>query len=94
MVPRSTVSLHDWVGRVPDLELLDRRTRQNATLARVFGGPLGRLARATEKPLGVQVGGIFRRFDVVSKLAFAPPDLPIEVRVRFDAARRVPSSGT
>jgi amidase len=77
VVPRSTVALRDWVGRVPAPELLDPRTRHNAALARVFDGPLLRLARATEKPLSVQVGAIFGRFDVVLAPTSAQPPLPV-----------------
>jgi amidase len=77
VVPRSTVSLRDWVRRVPAPHLLDRRTQQNAAMARVFDGPLLRLARATEKPFGVQVGAIFRRFDVVLAPTTAQPPLTV-----------------
>ncbi|TMM00753.1 MAG: amidase [Actinobacteria bacterium] len=65
VVPRSTVALRDWVGRVPSPELLDRRTRENAAMARFFDGPLLRVARALERPFSAQVGAIFRRFDIV-----------------------------
>jgi amidase len=76
VIPRSTVSLRDWVRRVPAPELLDRRTQQNAAMARVFG-PLLRPARATEKPFSAQVGSIFRRFDVVLAPTSAQPPLPV-----------------
>jgi amidase len=77
VVPRSTVALRDWVGRVPDPELLDSRTRENAEMARIFGGPLLRVARALEKPFSIQVGAIFRRYDVVLAPTTAQPPLPV-----------------
>jgi amidase len=77
VVPRSTVALRDWIDRVPAPELLDRRTRENAALARYFDGPLLRLAKALEKPFSVQVGAIFRRFDVVLAPTTAQPPLPV-----------------
>jgi amidase len=77
VVPRSTVALRDWVGRVPAPELLDPRTRENAAMARFFDGPLLRLARALERPFSVQVGAIFRRFDVVLAPTTAQPPLPV-----------------
>jgi amidase len=77
VVPRSTVSLRDWARRVPDPELLDRRTRENAAMARFLDGPMLRLARATERPLSIQVGAIFRRFDVVLAPTTAQPPLPV-----------------
>jgi amidase len=77
VVPRSTVALRDWVKRVPAPELLDRRTRENAAMARYFDGPLLRLAKALEKPFSFQVGAIFRRFDVVLAPTTAQPPLPV-----------------
>jgi amidase len=77
VVPRSTVALRDWVGRVPSPELLDRRTRENAAMARYLDGPLLRLAKALEGPFSVQVGVIFRRFDVVLAPTTAQPPLPV-----------------
>ena len=76
VVPRSTVALRDWVGRVQSPELLDPRTRENARMARIFG-PLLPVARALEKPFSIQVGAIFRRYDVVLTPTTAQPPLPV-----------------
>jgi amidase len=77
VVPRSTVALRDWVGRVPDRALLDARTRENAAVARFFDGPPLRVARALERPFAIQVGAIFRRFDVVLAPTTAQPPLSL-----------------
>jgi amidase len=76
-IPRSMVGLRDWSRRVPDLALLDQRTRHNVALGRWVGGPVLALARAFERPLRAQVGRIFRRADVVLAPTTAAPPLPI-----------------
>lgn len=76
-MPRSTAGIHDWVGRVPDRSLLDRRTRGNARTGRLLSGPALALARAIERPLRLQVGRIFRRFDVVITPTTATPPPPV-----------------
>ena len=73
-VPRSTAGLDDWIARVEDPSLLDRRTLHNAHMGRLLR-PLLALARALERPLQRQVGRIFRRVDVVlSPTTARPPE--------------------
>ena len=76
-IPRAQVGLRDWSHRVPDVELLDPRTRHNVAMGRWLGGPLLGLARALERPLQAQVGRVFRRADVVLAPTTAQPPLPI-----------------
>jgi amidase len=76
-IPRSMVGIRDWSHRVPDVELLDQRTRHNVALGRWVGGPVLGLARALERPLQAQVGRVFRRADVVLAPTTAQPPLPI-----------------
>jgi amidase len=76
-IPRSMVGLRDWSRRVPDVMLLDQRTRHNVALGRWVGGPVLRLARALERPLHAQVGRVFRRADVVLAPTTAQPPLPV-----------------
>ena len=77
-VSRSTAGVAEWCTRVPDLSLLDARSRS----AGAAGRRLGRLwslsaVRASERPLAAQIGRIFRRFDVVLTPTAARPPLPI-----------------
>ena len=76
-IPRAQVGLRDWSRRVPDVELLDPRTRHNVAMGRWLGGPALGLARALERPLRAQVGRVFRRADVVLAPTTAQPPLPI-----------------
>ncbi|WP_445148839.1 amidase [Baekduia sp. Peel2402] len=76
-IPRSMVGLRDWSRRVPDVELLDERTRHNVALGRWVGGPLLAAARALEKPFRTRVGRIFERVDVILAPTTAQPPLPI-----------------
>ncbi|WCB96183.1 Putative amidase AmiA2 [Baekduia alba] len=76
-IPRSMVGLREWSRRVPDVALLDERTRHNIALGRWVGGPVLRAARAFERPLRAQVGRIFRRVDVVLTPTTAQLPLPI-----------------
>jgi amidase len=76
-LPRSLVGLRDWSRRVPDVALLDPRTRHNVAMGRWVGGPLLGLARALERPLRAQVGRIFRRADVILAPTTAQPPLPV-----------------
>jgi amidase len=76
-LPRSLAGLHEWSGRVPDAALLDPRTRHNARLGAVLGGPPLAAARALERPLRARIGRIFRRADVVLTPTTAQPPLPI-----------------
>ncbi len=76
-VPRASAGVRDWLTRVPDVSLLDPRTRHNARQGRLLGGSVLRLARAAETPLRRQVGAIFRRFDVVLTPTTATPPPPV-----------------
>jgi amidase len=76
-IPRSMVGLRDWSRRVPDVELLDERTRHNVALGRWVGGPVLAAARALERPFGARVGKVFQRADVVLAPTTAQPPLPI-----------------
>jgi amidase len=76
-IPRSMAGLRDWSRRVPDVELLDERTRHNVAMGRWVGGPLLAAARALEKPFRARVGRIFERADVVLAPTTAQPPLPI-----------------
>ncbi len=77
VLPRSIAGVATWTKRVPDQALLDPRTREAARLGRVLSGPLLRVGRALERPMGAQVGAIFRRFDVVLTPTTGEPPLPI-----------------
>lgn len=72
-VPRATAGIREWAGRMPDLALLDPRTRGAARTGRLLGGPVLRAARAAEAPLRRRVGRIFRRYDVVLAPTTATP---------------------
>jgi amidase len=72
-VPRSTAGVRDWIRDVKDPSVLDPRTRHNAAMGRLLGGPVLRLARALERPLQRQVGRVFRDFDVVLAPTTAKP---------------------
>jgi amidase len=76
-IPRSMAGLREWQARVPDAALLDPRTRHNARLGRVLGGPPLAAARALERPLRARIGRIFRRADVVLGPTTAQPPLPV-----------------
>jgi amidase len=76
-IPRAQVGLRDWSRRVPDVALLDQRTRHNVAMGRWLGGPVLGLARALERPLRAQVGRVFRRADVVLAPTTAQPPLPV-----------------
>jgi amidase len=76
-IPRSMVGLRDWSRRVPDVALLDPRTRHNVALGRWADGPLLGAARALERPFRARVGRVFRRADVILAPTTAQPPLPI-----------------
>jgi amidase len=76
-IPRSMAGLRDWSHRVPDIALLDERTRHNVALGRWVGGAPLRVARALEQPFRRRVGRIFDRVDVVLAPTTAQPPLPI-----------------
>jgi amidase len=77
VVPRSSVGLHEWSERVPDVALLDPRTRSHIRAGALLRGPALKVARALEAPMRRQVGRTFRRFDVVLAPTTAQPPLPV-----------------
>jgi amidase len=62
---RSAGALNHWQAAVPDVALLDPRTRHNIAAGRRVHRPLRGLAGPTARISERQVGGIFRRHDVV-----------------------------
>lgn len=81
-LPRSTVGVREWAGRVHDRTLLDPRTRENARAGAVMRGPALRAARAMERPFARRVGRIFDHVDVVLTPTTAEPPPPLGT---FDA---------
>jgi amidase len=75
-MPRSTVGVREWVGRVPDPSQLDRRTRANARTGLLLR-PLLPAARAIEPLLHRRVGAVFDDVDVVLAPTTAQPPLRI-----------------
>ncbi len=76
-MPRSMSGVRGFVQRAPHADLLDPRTRENARLGAVIGGPLLAVSRATEGLLQRQIGWIFRRADVVLAPTTAKPPLRV-----------------
>ncbi|WAL99425.1 amidase [Streptomyces sp. Je 1-369] len=73
-VPRATAGIAEWSRQVPDVSLLDRRTREAARMGRLLGGAPLRLARRAEAVLHRRVGAIFSTYDVVlAPTTAAPP---------------------
>lgn len=77
VLPRAIGGLSPWVSTMPDQSQLDPRTREAARVARLMGRPVGRVARALERPASWQVGRIFRRYDVVITPTTARPPMPV-----------------
>lgn len=76
--PRSLGALSEWMERIPDPELLDHRTRENARNGRLLRGPALFAARRAEGLVKRSVGAIFGDFDVVLTPTTAQPPLPID----------------
>ncbi|MEU6121631.1 amidase [Streptomyces sp. NPDC047123] len=73
-VPRATAGVAEWTRQVPDVSLLDRRTREAARMGRLLGGAPLRLARRSEAALHRRVGAVFSTYDVVlAPTTAAPP---------------------
>jgi amidase len=77
LLPRGEAGVHDWVKRVPDRSLLDRRTRQAAQYGAIFAKTLLSFARRVEPRLQRRVGAIFREQAVLIVPTTATPPLPI-----------------
>jgi amidase len=75
VLPRSIAGMTPWLEGIADHSQLDERTRHNARLGRLLG-PVLRAGRALEAPMRLQVGAIFKRFDVVLTPTTAQPPLP------------------
>ena len=77
VLARSIAGVGTWAENLPDHSLLDPRTQENIRMARRLGGPILRAGRALEAPMRLQVGRIFRRFDVVLAPTTARPAMPV-----------------
>ncbi|MFZ1154954.1 MAG: amidase [Solirubrobacteraceae bacterium] len=77
LIARGEAGVHEWVKRVPNPSLLDRRTRETARLGGVLAGSVLPLARRLEPLLRRRVGSIFRTADVLITPTSAGPPLPI-----------------
>lgn len=72
-VARSAGSLHDWAAFVPDVTLLDPRTRHNMATGHRFQRLLSRVAEPTGWWAERMVGRVFERVDVVLAPTTATP---------------------
>ena len=74
---RSAGGLHTWAASLPDVDLLDARTRYNMDSGRRLGRPLRGLVGPTAVIAERQVGRIFDRADVVlaPTTATGPPEI-------------------
>jgi amidase len=77
VLARSSAGLLPWMAGISDPARLDPRTRHNARLGRLVGGPLLRFARALERPARWQIGAIFKHVDVVLTPTTAQPALRV-----------------
>ena len=77
LVARGEAGVHEWVKRVPNTSLLDRRTRETARLGGVLARSVLPLARRLEPLLQRRIGSIFRTVDVWITPTSAGPPLPI-----------------
>lgn len=75
-VPRGTAGVAEWVTSLPARDRLDDRTVKAARTGRILGGPLLRVARATEGLFAHRIGAIFKEHDVVIVPTTAQPPLP------------------
>lgn len=79
LVVRGQAGVYEWARNVPDLALLDPRTRSTVRLGRMFTGSILKLARGAEPWLQRHVGAIFEDVDVLLTPTSASPPLPIGV---------------
>lgn len=77
LVPRGEAGVHQWISRVPDRSLLDRRTRETARLGRIFARTLLPLARRAEPRLQRRLGRLFAFHDLLLTPTTASPPLPL-----------------
>jgi amidase len=76
-LPRSLAGVNDWCTRVPDIALLDPRTRENGRVGRWLRGPALRVGRSTLGLFQRRAGRIFERVDVLLAPTTAAPPLPV-----------------
>ncbi|MFI5496006.1 amidase [Actinoplanes sp. NPDC051859] len=72
-VPRAATGVRDWTQRVPDISVLDRRTRHTARQGQLLSGAALRLSWAADAPLRRRIGAIFTQYDVVLTPTTATP---------------------
>jgi len=77
-LPRSTHGVHAWATRVPDRDVLDPRTRENARTGSVMGGPPLAAAMAGLPRLQDRVRRLFDQVDVVLAPTTASAPLPVD----------------
>ena len=78
LVARGESGVNQWVSsHVGNRSLLDRRTRETATLGGLFGRSLLPLARRLERRLRRRIGTVFAGADVLVVPSTASPPLPI-----------------
>lgn len=90
-LPKSTAGLYGWLDKVPDPTLLDRRTRKNMANGRRVGRHLVGFARATDRRYARQVGGVFKKVDVllVPTTAMLPPKVESWAKLSDRALNRI-----
>lgn len=74
-MPKAMAGFRDWAERIPDLSLLDPRSRESIRAGRLLGGSLLKAARASEPYFRRRVGRIFESADVVLAPTTAQPPL-------------------
>jgi amidase len=77
LIARGEAGVHEWVKRVPNPSLLDRRTRETARLGGILARSVLPLARRLEPRLQRRIGLTFRTVDVLITPTSAGPPLPI-----------------
>jgi amidase len=89
LIARGESGVNRWVSsRVRDRSLLDRRTRETATLGGVLARSLLPLARRLEPRMQRRIGAVFAGADILVVPTTASPPLPI------GAAKRMSSRAT
>jgi amidase len=78
LIARGEAGVHDWVRRVPDKALLDRRTRETAHIGGVLSRTVLPLSRRMEPRLRRRIGEIFQTADILIAPTSAKPPLPVD----------------
>jgi amidase len=84
LVARGEAGVHEWVSRVPDKRLLDRRTRETAFVGGVISRTALPLARRLEPRMQRRIGAIFHTADVLIAPTSAKPPLRVEATAGFN----------